>query len=271
METVMGDDKNVVKSVAKAFAVLQAFGPGGCELVIADVARAAGLDNATAFRMLNTLVGLGYVERIADTRRFRLTFKCLELGFNAIARSDLRSLARPLLRAIVGPRLEAASIGVLDGPEVVYIERIQAGLERLAVDVRIGNRVPAHSSALGRAILSGLPVATQRAILSANPPRRLTDHTLINIEKILEEIARAKQLGYAVSEQETVVGLRVIAAPITDIDGVPIAGMSAAAPVFGRTLKQFIADAKGPVCEGAARLSLALRAAGGMAAQQPAA
>jgi IclR family pca regulon transcriptional regulator len=124
---------------------------------------------------------------------------------------------------------------------------------------------------LGRAILSGLPVATQRAILSANPPRRLTDHTLINIEKILEEIVRAKELGYAVSEQETVVGLRVIAAPITDIDGVPIAGMSAAAPVFGRTLKQFVADAKGPVCEGAARLSLALRAAGGMAAQQPAA
>ena len=267
----MGDDKNVVKSVAKAFAVLQAFGPDSSELVIADVARSAGLDNATAFRMLNTLVSLGYVERVPDTRRFRLNLKCLELGFNAIARSDLRSLARPLLRSIVGPRVEAASIGVLDGPEVLYIERIQAGLERLAVDVRIGNRVPAHSSAVGRAILSRLPVEAQRKILSANPPRRLTDHTLIDVERILEEIARAKELGYAVSEQETVVGLRVVAAPITDIDGVPIAAMSAAASVYGRTLEDFLAEARDPVCDGAARLSLALRAAGGMAAQQPAA
>ena len=75
----MGEDKNRVKSVVKAFAVLQAFGPDAVELVIADVARSAGLDNATAFRLLNTLVELGYVERVPETRRFRLTFKCLEL------------------------------------------------------------------------------------------------------------------------------------------------------------------------------------------------
>ena len=148
------NEKNVVKSVAKAFAVLHSFGPDAEELVIADVARAAQMDNATAFRLLNTLVSLGYVEKVPDSRRFRLTFKCLELGFNAIARSDIRTLGRPLLRSLVGDRIEAASIGVLDGPEVVYVERIQAGLQRLAVDVRVGNRVPAFSSALGRAILA---------------------------------------------------------------------------------------------------------------------
>lgn len=64
----MSDDKNIVKSVAKAFAVLQSFGPDTTELVIADVARAAGMDNATAFRMLNTLVALGYVEKVEDRK-----------------------------------------------------------------------------------------------------------------------------------------------------------------------------------------------------------
>lgn len=265
---MVSDDKNIVKSVAKAFAVLQAFGPDSCELVLADVARAAGLDNATAFRLLNTLVMLGYVERVADSRRFRLTFKCLDLGFNAIARSDLRSLARPLLRAIVGERIEAASIGVLDGHEVVYIERIQAGLERLAVDVRVGNRVPAYSSAIGRAILSCMPVEAQRAILKHAPRRRLTERTIVDIDMILEKIAHAARVGYAISEQETVTGLRVIAAPITDVDGVPVAALSAAAPSFGRTLEEFIADARGPTCDAAARLSVAIRAAGGLAAQR---
>lgn len=264
----MSDEKNIVKSVAKAFAVLQAFGPDSTELVLADVARAAGLDNAGAFRLLNTLVMLGYVEKIPDTRRFRLTFKCLELGFNAIARSDLRSLGRPLLRAIVSERIEAASIGILDGHEVVYIERIQAGLERLAVDIRVGNRVPAFSSAIGRAILSRMPVAAQRAILEAAPPRRLTDHTLVDIDSILDQIAETGRLGYALSDQETVTGLRVIAAPITDVDGVPIAGLSAAAPAFGRTIEDFLSEAREPTCNAAARLSEAVRAAGGMAAHR---
>lgn len=263
----MSEDKNTVKSVVKAFAVLQAFRPDASEMVLADVARAASLDNGTAFRLLNTLVSLGYVEKVPGTRRFRLTFKCLDLGFNAIARSDLRSLARPLLRAMVGDRIEAASVGVLDGQEVVYVERIQAGLTRLAVDVRVGYRVPAYSSALGRAIMSRMPVETQRALLEAAPPRQLTAHTVTEIDRLLAQIAQAKADGFAVSDQETVTGLRVIAAPITDVDGVPIAALSAVAPSFGHTLEEFIADTRDVTCDAARRLSLALRASGGTAAQ----
>lgn len=262
----MSDDKNIVKSVAKAFAVLHSFGPDATELVIADVARAAGMDNATAFRMLNTLVALGYVEKVENSRRFRLTFKCLELGFNAIARSDIRALGRPLLRSLVGDRIEAASIGVLDGHEVVYVERIQAGLQRLAVDVRVGNRVPAFSSALGRAILAHLPVADERAILEAHPPEQLTQYTVTDIDQILTEIAKVRRDGFAVSDQETVTGLRVLAAPITDIDGIPVAAMSVASPAFGQSLDEFVEAARDATCDAARRLSLAVRAAGATAA-----
>lgn len=269
MSDEKSDDKNVVKSVAKAFSVMQAFTPERDELVLADVARAAGVNNATAFRLLNTLTMLGYVERVGDTRRFRLTFKCLDIGFAAIARSDLRSLARPFLRGIVGPRIEAASLGVLDHEHVVYIERIQAGFERLAVDIRVGNRVPAYSSALGRAILSRLPVETQLEILKASSPQRLTDRTIVDRDSILAEIRRATDLGYALSDQETVTGLRVIAAPITDVDGVPVAAISAAAPTFGREVEDFIADARDAVCGAASRLSKAIAAAGGMAVTRP--
>lgn len=262
----MNADKSVVKSVAKAFSVLQAFSAANPELQLSEVARAAGVDNATAHRLLNTLVGLGYVEKVPDSRRFRLTLKCLDLGFNAIARSDLRSLARPVLRSLVGPSIEAASIGVLDGAEIVYIERIQAGFERLAVDIRVGNRVPAFSSAVGRAILSGLPVDTQRAILQARPTQRLTEHTVTDIDDILARVAVAAEKGYALSDQETVTGLRVVAAPITDMDGVPVAAISTAAPAFQRSLEDFEAEAAQLTRDAALRLSKAVRAAGGTAA-----
>src|SRR4051795_859381 len=90
--------KSVVQSLAKGFQVLTAFTSDEPELVLADVSRRASLDKGTTFRLLNTLVMLGYIERVEDTRRFRLSLKCLDLGFNAIARSELRTQARPILR-----------------------------------------------------------------------------------------------------------------------------------------------------------------------------
>src|SRR3546814_8100033 len=84
------NSKNIVYSVEKAFRVLHAFTSEAPELLLSDVARRADVDNATAFRMLNTLVQLEYVERVPETKRFRLTFKCLDLGFNAIDRKSTR-------------------------------------------------------------------------------------------------------------------------------------------------------------------------------------
>lgn len=149
--------KNVVQSLAKGFRVLQTFTASDSELTLAEVARRAELDNATAFRILNTLVMLGYVERTAHGRSFRLSLKVLDLGFNAIARMELRDRVRPVLRSLVGEVNEAASVAVLDGAEVVYIERVQAGMVRLGVDVRVGSRIPAYCSAVGLAILAYLP------------------------------------------------------------------------------------------------------------------
>src|SRR5262249_16286483 len=159
--------------VEKAFNVLQAFESHTPELVLAEVARRAGVDNATAFRMLNTLVLLGYVEKVPDSKRFRLTLKCLDLGFNAVARMDFPTIAQPVLQSLVSDRAEAASLGVLDRGEVIYIERLQQGLLRLAVDVRVGTRVPAFCSSLGRAILSRFDESRQRQELDLFPRKKI--------------------------------------------------------------------------------------------------
>jgi IclR family pca regulon transcriptional regulator len=258
-------EKNLVRSLAKGFAVLRAFTADAPELTLAEVARAAAIDNATAFRMLNTLVGLGLVARVPGTRRFRLTLACLDLGFNAIARSDLRTLARPLLRGLVGERVEAASVGVLDEASVVYVERVQAGLVRLGVDVRIGSRVPVHSSAIGQAILAFMPEAVQRSVLAAAPRERLTERTLTDLDALLARLAAVRADGIAVSDQETVMGLRVLAAPVRDADGVPVAGLSVATPALAMPLEAFVDAAGGPLRSAAEALSRALQAAGSVA------
>ncbi|WP_144184467.1 IclR family transcriptional regulator [Elioraea rosea] len=262
-------EKSVVRSLAKGFAVLRAFTADRPELTLSEVGRAAGIDNATAFRLLNTLLMLGLVARVPGTRRFRLTLACLDLGFNAIARSDLRTLARPLLRELVGERIEAASIGVLDQASIVYVERIQAGLVRLGVDVRIGSRMPAYSTAIGHAILAFMPEAVQRAVLESAPRPKLTEHTLTDLDALLARLASVCSRGFAVSDQENVSGLRVLAAPVLDADGVPVAGLSVALPSFVASLDEFVAGTAAPVVAAARSLSRALQAGGNGALPAP--
>ena len=256
-------EKNTVQSLAKGFRVLEAFTSQEPELTMAEVARLAGMDNATAFRFLNTLVEIGYVARVPDSRKFRLTLKVLDLGFNAIARSDLRTLARPILRGLVGEINEAASIGVLDGSDVIYVERIQAGLARLGVDIRIGSRVPAYSSAIGHAILAWHSRSDQISILQSQPRKRLTVTTETDLDALLTRLDQVKRRGYALSDQETVSGLYVIAAPVLDADGIPLAGLSIAAPAFQTKLGDFEASGARPVVEAAQALSRALQGTGG--------
>jgi IclR family transcriptional regulator, pca regulon regulatory protein len=255
-------EKNSVQSLAKGFRVLEAFTAERLEMGLAEVARAASIDNATAFRFLNTLVQLGYVEKIPEAKRFRLSLKCLDLGFNAIARTDLRDLARPVLRELVNDTIEAASIAVPDGHELVYVERVQAGLVRLGVDVRIGSRVPAYSTAVGQVVLAHLPRESQVRLLEAEPRRKLTPTTLTRLEDLLARLDQVRRAGFALSDQENVTGLRVLAAPVLDADGVPLAALSVAAPAFAMPLKTFDAASRKPVMAAAAKLSHAVQAAG---------
>lgn len=258
-----GNAKNVVQSLAKGFRILEVFTADARELRLSEIARRAGCDNATAFRFVNTLVMLGYLERAAEPRHFRLTLKCLDLGFNAIARTDLRDLADPLLRKLTGETAEAASLGVLDGADVVYIHRVQAGLARLGVDMRVGGRVPAYCSGIGRAILAFLPRAQARAVIAMRPLRALTERTVTEpkaIERLLDE---THARGFAISEQEVVPGLRVLAAPVLDAGGGAIAAVSVAAPAIGRGPDAFVKAIAPQLVETARRLTRALAAAGG--------
>jgi len=258
------EGKNVVHSIEKAFRVLEAFTHLEPELLLSEVGRRALVDNATAFRMLNTLVLLGYVEKVEDTKRFRLTLKCLQLGFNAIARMDLRSIAKPILQKLVARGAPAASLGVLDRGEVVYIERLQLGMNRLSVDIRVGTRIPAYSSAIGRAILAYLPDDRQRAELESRPREKLTPNTLTDLRKLRALLKDVRRDGIALVDQESVVGLTALAAPIFGSQQSPVAAISLAAASSAIPASQFRDRFARPLLEAAAELSESLQAAGGI-------
>lgn len=206
----------------------------------------------------------GYLQNVED-KRYRLGWKVLDLGFNALGRMDVYTIARPILRSLVGPVSEAASVAVLDGPELVYVERIQLALGRVGIMQRIGSRVPAYCTAIGHAILAYLPVEQRRQMLNAQQRVKLTPHTPVTIAEIEARLRKVRELGYALSDQDRVVGVRVIAAPVFDRDDATWAAVSAAAPSTTCTLREFVDHTAGPVVKAAATLTKALRISGSTA------
>jgi len=180
---------------------------------------------------------------------------------------DLRTIAQPELRALVGAVREAASIGILDRDEVVYIDRYQEGQARLGVDIRVGSRLPAYCTAIGHSILAFLPRAETRRILGLSRRVRVNEQTPVTLEEIEEKLGEVRVTGYAISDSEYIAGLRVLAAPILGADGCAIAALSVAAPSPRMPLKEFVALTAGPVTASAAKIAHALSAAGNTVSQ----
>lgn len=250
--------KNIVQSVVKAFSVLKAFDASLPELNISEVAGRTGLDRGTAFRLVNTLSLLGYLAPVPRGRRYRLTLKCLELGYTPLARADLKLLARPLLDALVPEVADAASLGMLDGTDIVYVERKQTDLPQVNLDRRAGSRTGAYGAALGHAILACLPVEQQRAVILASNRVRLSERTLIDPEAILARLAEVKARGVALSDGENAFGLRTVAAAVTDSDGSPVAGVSLTIHADRMGMEAFVARAEPAVRRIAAELTRAI-------------
>ena len=255
-----GEDnpKNFVNSVAKVFSVLKAFDASLPELTVSEVAARAGLDRGTTFRLVHTLCQLGYLASVPRGRRYRLTLKCLELGYTPLARADLKMLARPLLREVVPDIADAASLGMLDGTDIVYVERAQADLPHLNLDRRPGSRTGAYGAALEHVLLACLPAATQREILERSSLVRLSEKTLVDIDQILSRLSEVKARGYAVSDGENAYGLRTVAAAVLDTDGSPVAGVSLTIHVDRMGIDAFVASAVPVVCRIASELTRAI-------------
>lgn len=240
-KTAADNPKNMVQSAAKTFAVLKAFAPEYPELTLAEVATRAGLDRGTAFRLIHTLEALGYLRAVPGTRRFRLTLQCLELGFAALSANGLSDHAVPLLRELVPEAGDAASLGTIDAGDVVYLARVQIGLDRHNILRHPGTRVGAYATALGHAMLAYLPRAQQIDHLERRERVKLSDRTITDLGALLDRLSQVKERGFAISDGENAYGLRTVAVPILDEEGHPVSGVSLTIDANRDQLEDFVA------------------------------
>lgn len=202
-----------VQSLARGLAVIRAFDEAHPEMTLSEVARATELSRASARRFLHTLVQLGYVW--TDGRVFALTPRVLELGFSYLSSASLPEIAEPHLERLVARVHESASVSVLDGPDIVYVARVPVS-RIMTVSINIGTRFPAFATSMGRVLLAHLPQPELDRYLASAELETLAPHTITTVEALREELARVREQGWALVDQELEVGLRSVAAPIRD-------------------------------------------------------
>jgi IclR family pca regulon transcriptional regulator len=236
-EPVIADvraERNFVQSLDRGLSVIRALSTPGPGLTLADVARETGLARAAARRFLITLQELGYVR--ADDRRFSLTPRVLELGYSYLSSLSLPEIAQPHLRDLVQRVNESSSVSVLDGFDVVYVAR-EPTRRIMTVTISVGTRFPAYATSMGRVLLSGLTDAGLDDFLARAELLPLTASTIVDPVALRQEIARIRDRGWAMVDQELEAGLRSVAAPIRDPRGKMLAAVNLSAHASRTTLE----------------------------------
>jgi IclR family transcriptional regulator, acetate operon repressor len=215
----------------RAFRLLDAFRAAPAELTLDELTARSGLPRSTAHRLAGQLVALGALER--SRRGWRLGMTLFELGQMVPRQQRLRDVALAYMEDLYEATKETVQLAVLDDADVLYVEII-SGHRKVTTPSRRGGRMPAHCTALGKAMLAFSPDAgrewvARHAPLVARTSRTLTDPTLFARE--LQDILR---LGLAYDREEATEGLVCVAAPVLSPDGTARAAVSVSMPAGGR-------------------------------------
>lgn len=223
-----GPDREIVYSLLKAFDVLKAFSRHKPRMTLSEVAEYAGLSRASARRFLLTFVQAGYMD--SDGRRFFLTPKLLELSHSIVSSANIWETARPVIAELSEKLGESCYGAVLDGSDVLYVTHVAGAQRFVSVGIRVGSRLPAYCTSIGRVLLSGLGDEALEQVLATIRPVAHTPKTVTAKGKLRGLIREARQLGWAIVDEELEVGLRSVSAPIRSRSGEIIAALNVCGP-----------------------------------------
>ncbi|MGA8364114.1 MAG: IclR family transcriptional regulator [Solirubrobacteraceae bacterium] len=215
------------QSLARGLAIMECFRPGRSVLGIADIADELGMSRSTTHRYLTTLVALGYMEQ-DKRRKYRLSLRVTDLGMSALNSTGLREHAHSILDELRQGSNFTVSLAMLDGPEIVYIDRVvsfQRGQDKVDSGVGVGSRMPAYCTAMGKVLLAHLPEEECRELLLRASLERRGPNAITGKEALQAEFKGVLEEGYATEDEEFATGRIAIAAPVRNEAGATIAAI----------------------------------------------
>ena len=219
-----------LSSVRNAARLLKVFLSREGSIGVSELARRLDLAKSTVHRLLTTLAAEGLIEQDPSTGGYRLGIVVFELGEAVRVHLDLHAAAGPVLVSLRAQTGESSQVGVLDGTEVVYVDRLESS-QSLRLFTETGRRVPVHCTSSGKVLLAHLPPDEREGLLARLPLRALTPHTVTDPDVLRAECDKVVRRGWAEAVNEREVGVASVAAPVRDADGCVVASVSIGAPV----------------------------------------
>lgn len=219
------DVRYVVPPVQRALRLLRYIADGN---VVASPSRAAkelSINRTTLIRLLTTLEAERMIERRHDGEGYRLGIGMATLTARALFSADIVQVADPILANLANQLGLSSHLGILEGHDVIYVARRVPNLH-LVSNVRIGSRLPAHASNIGRVILANMPRDKVIELYSGATLDRITEKTVTSLEELLRQIERDRELGLAWSDSNFEAGISSVAAPVFDHTGEVAGGIN---------------------------------------------
>jgi DNA-binding IclR family transcriptional regulator len=248
---------NLVQTIERTSLILDILGQSPQGISIRDLSEKIRLPKGTTHRLVSSLAYFGYARQDSKTRNYFLGFKLVELGNLLLSQLDLRKEAEPFLRDLAERTKETVHMVFLDRGEIVYIDKVELdhNPSGLRMASRVGLRNPAHSSAVGKVLLSHLNDEELNLLIKEKGLPKRTDNTITDAIQLKEHLKAVRTQGCAVDDEENERGIRCVAAPIYNETGRAVAAISISGPAFRITKKVVQETLKKEVMETASKIS----------------
>lgn len=250
-------EQNTIKSLDRAMEVLDHLStmPGATlSRLSGDLAQSA----ATVYRILVTLNTRGLVELDAETQMWHVGPRAFLIGARYLRRTSVVDRARPILRALMAETEETANLAVARDGNVIFVSQVECH-NTIRAFFPPGSVSPMHASGIGKALMAQMSDTAFSAHIAQQERVSFTEHTITDPDLLRVEMARTRDSGFAIDDQEKNLGMRCIAAPVFDWTGEAVAGLSVSGPL-NRITDQDVDRLSRAVCAAAQELSAALGA-----------
>jgi DNA-binding IclR family transcriptional regulator len=203
------------------------------------LAAATDLHSSTAHRILGVMVQCGFADRV-EPGNYRLGMRFLELGNIVRSRIDVRGIALPYMRELAHATGETVNLSLRQGDEIMYVERTAENRSMMRVVQMVGARAPLHITAAGKLFLASDDAESVRGYAERTGLATHTPHSLRTLADLQAELAEVKKDGFAQDREEAELGVRCLAAGVTDDSGELVAGLSVSAPAERQKVAQWV-------------------------------
>ncbi len=221
----------IIQSVAHALDVLEQYFGDLDELGVTELSKRLKLHKNNVFRLLATLEARGYIEQNRTSENYRLGVKCLHLGRRYIHHMGLVRQARPILNDVAKRCSESAFVAILRRDGIVPLEAAEPEGRAVKITTPIGEALPLHCTAAGKAQLAFDPEEQVKAMLPEQLPRH-TDRTIVDRAVLLEQLRNVVRDGYSVDSGEYFEDVASVAVPIRDYTRSVVGSLGVAGPAY---------------------------------------